>query len=335
MISLRRKQSWTWLAPGRSGFTLVELLVVIAIIGVLVALLLPAVQAARAAARRTQCLNQLKQIALAFQNYESAKREFPPGKIGCNWVTTGVCKDLDCTHRSRGSGFLLILPHIEEQALYDLADPLSDGGISPDITAVPGGSCRGNTPERKFVMEARLEKFVCPDDEAQEIFCLECAWFNRFSTRWATGSYAMMMGTMGPSAGAAGLSYEMTYENDGVFYFKRAHKAQDISDGMSHTIFLGEIIDGHVEPTIGRWATAERYEDALRSAEHSINTPPGLPDGLTSPNGHNGTFGSNHAGGSHFAFGDGHTIFMSENIDLLTYWALATRAAEDLFESGY
>ncbi len=75
----------------RTGFTLVELLVVIAIIGILVALLLPAVQAAREAARRTQCNNQLKQIGLALDLYEGSYKLYPPGRVGCDGITTGPC----------------------------------------------------------------------------------------------------------------------------------------------------------------------------------------------------------------------------------------------------
>src|SRR5688572_28592874 len=88
----------------RSGFTLVELLVVIAIIGILIALLLPAVQAAREAARRTQCSNNLKQIGLGLQNYHSAHKSFPPG---------GVLRN-----NQGHSWWLLICPYVEETSIY-------------------------------------------------------------------------------------------------------------------------------------------------------------------------------------------------------------------------
>ena len=91
----------------RSGFTLVELLVVIAIIGILVALLLPAVQAAREAARRSECVNNLKQIALAFHNHEDSFKEYPPGREGCD----GACSP---TNGPGTSGFVRILPPIEQ-----------------------------------------------------------------------------------------------------------------------------------------------------------------------------------------------------------------------------
>ena len=99
---------------GSSGFTLVELLVVIAIIGVLVALLLPAIQAAREAARRSQCTNNLKQLGIAIQNYESARKELPPGHR-----MTKVGTDID----SLGSWVTVTLPYLEESALFSQIDP--------------------------------------------------------------------------------------------------------------------------------------------------------------------------------------------------------------------
>src|SRR6476646_10711529 len=97
-----------------SGFTLVELLVVIAIIGVLVAMLLPAIQSAREAARRSQCTNNLKQLGIAIQNYESARKELPPGHR-----MTKVGTDID----SLGSWVTVILPYLEESALFSQIDP--------------------------------------------------------------------------------------------------------------------------------------------------------------------------------------------------------------------
>jgi prepilin-type N-terminal cleavage/methylation domain-containing protein/prepilin-type processing-associated H-X9-DG protein len=105
-------------APRQSGFTLVELLVVIAIIGILVALLLPAVQAAREAARRTKCINNLKQMTLAIQNHESAKKRFPPGQLSGD--------EHPSCDSSSGKTFtnwaIEILPYCEEQPLYDRYD---------------------------------------------------------------------------------------------------------------------------------------------------------------------------------------------------------------------
>src|SRR4051794_8378399 len=102
----------------RRGFTLVELLVVIAIIGILVALLLPAVQAAREAARRSECLNHLKQIGVGFLNHESSRKILP----GAGWSPWFVGDPLWGTGRKQPGGWMYqILPYVEEQALFDLA----------------------------------------------------------------------------------------------------------------------------------------------------------------------------------------------------------------------
>ncbi len=113
-------------SPFRRGFTLVELLVVIAIIGILVALLLPAIQAAREAARRTQCINNLKQLGLACQNYHDTYRVFPPGEGGTTGGGWGTCNVPPGNHQGAMSCFVVMMPFFEQGSLYDT---IVDGGF--------------------------------------------------------------------------------------------------------------------------------------------------------------------------------------------------------------
>ena len=132
----------------RRAFTLVELLVVIAIIGILVALLLPAVQSAREAARRTSCQNNLKQIGIALQNYHDASSgAFPPG-IVFDLGPTGIPQRPDASWYYRPNWIINLLPYIEEQGLYDSFD--LNEFISAEVNLVP----RGTT----------VETLLCPSD---------------------------------------------------------------------------------------------------------------------------------------------------------------------------
>jgi prepilin-type N-terminal cleavage/methylation domain-containing protein/prepilin-type processing-associated H-X9-DG protein len=139
------------------GFTLVELLVVIAIIGILIALLLPAVQAARDAARRTQCKNNLKQIGLGLHNFHDVRKTFPPGN-----VVEGNC----CTPPSYGNWAIYILPYMEQEALSN--EYRDDGGLGYDINHSPD-FLNTNTANRP-VCSKFLEAYSCPSDPHRNTF---------------------------------------------------------------------------------------------------------------------------------------------------------------------
>jgi prepilin-type N-terminal cleavage/methylation domain-containing protein len=203
----------------RAGFTLVELLVVIAIIGVLVALLLPAVQAAREAARRSQCSNNLKQIGLALHNHLSAKRVFPAGRLGCDGEVGTPCGGVAAEDRVGPSGFVALLPFLEQQPLFNQF-AIGDFVDGPWLTAA-GSSTTAWIPRYVEALKSRPEVFVCPSDNP-ELCCptyggdiiVGKSHFLRPDDCAATGNYAFSLGTDGPPANG-----QMKFRNDGAFFF--------------------------------------------------------------------------------------------------------------------
>ena len=162
----------------RHGFTLIELLVVIAIIGVLVALLLPAIQAAREAARRSQCGNNLKQIGIAIANFENAHKEYPPAATERMIpLTVPPYYTGDPNDEKGASGFVMILPYMENSSLYDACD-WEHGGIWNE--GVPSPSWRD--AQRTEVIQTRPPSYVCPSSVAEPIFVDSNPKF------WLTGS---------------------------------------------------------------------------------------------------------------------------------------------------
>ncbi len=221
------------------AFTLVELLVVIAIIGVLVALLLPAVQAAREAARRMQCTNNLKQMGLALQNYHSAHQQFPPGAL-----IEGAC----CDEPSKTGWSLEILPFMENQSLYSLYKP---------------GLTIGHE-DHKELREAVAPGYACPSDLPQELLIPasgpQGAWGQQ-GQQFRTGSYRANTGrtkNQGSNGTAQGnetwyLAEELQVNGEDrvprgwrgpmhlVGYLDLEEEAiQNIEDGTSNTLMVGE-----------------------------------------------------------------------------------------------
>ncbi|WP_442481838.1 DUF1559 family PulG-like putative transporter [Aeoliella sp. SH292] len=190
----------------RSAFTLVELLVVIAIIGILVALLLPAVQAAREAARRTECKNHLKQLALGVLNHESAHKKLPPSAV----------IDLASTSADNNGSWGVhgrILPYIEEASLQNLVNLELGWDKQPAVNNV------------------RIETFQCPSDSRSSE---PRVFTDARPTLWAT-NYGFNMGTwfvFDPKTNKGG---------DGVFYPNSNLALRRITDGTSNTLLAGEV----------------------------------------------------------------------------------------------
>ena len=214
------------------GFTLVELLVVIAIIGLLIALLLPAVQAARAAARKIECANHLKQIGLALLNYHAASGSFPPGNV---ITESGVCPGSGTSIVSQdGANWLLaVLPYTEERALFE----------GYDFSALNEG-----VPNRR-VRETCVAMFACPSDldtATPSVPGAGPASEYQMNIPYMPGSYR---GVSGRSNGLRFLdspefaSYPESWRGPlhaaGVKGFE-AERMKAIRDGASHTLFVGE-----------------------------------------------------------------------------------------------
>jgi prepilin-type N-terminal cleavage/methylation domain-containing protein/prepilin-type processing-associated H-X9-DG protein len=351
-MSRRNMSNPDKLTTPRSAFTLVELLVVIAIIGILVALLLPAIQAAREAARRSQCVNNLKQWALAIDGYEGTNKKFPPGRKGCDGITTGstdrhpaasrppalgasmpnyvvnncvTCAGDSPESRLGISTFVLVLPFIELTGTYKTFDLTTLWQ-----TAVP----LNPNSKNGIAVLARPAEVVCPSDPTMPTTTV-AGDTNDVTGTGATGSYAVVGGTQGPP----GHPTPIKIDNDGPFIYKKQFTRKEIVDGVAHTLFVGEDRDG-----LNKWTAGQRHT-TIRYTTNPLNTMPvmGVPapvpiDDDNNAGGHfyfTGAFGSFHKGGANFAFGDAHITFLVDSIDMNLYRALSTRANKEVISGEY
>ncbi len=206
------------------GFTLVELLVVIAIIGILVALLLPAVQAARESARRAQCLNNLKQLGLALHNYHDVHSVFPPS-IQYDLEQVGFGEEQLSTNRFYGPNWvILILPYFEQQAVYDSFD--FDKAISHDNNQVARGT--------------EISGMLCPTDRGNT----ERFEWRRDGGNWARGNYGANAAQWHFPFGLVAPNYLDWWQKDwvrGVMGANIAVSISEVTDGTSNTIMVTEL----------------------------------------------------------------------------------------------
>lgn len=327
----------------RKAFTLIELLVVIAIIAILVALLLPAVQQAREAARRTQCKNNLKQFGLALHNYHDVFNAFPPAKGGTDGY--GNTNRLDGNYQRR-TGVIALLPYLEQTALYSQIDA-GNPTTSPPIP--PGGPAPwSGTAPAPAIYTQRISFFSCPTDPGIIAARGTCSYgFNR-------GDF------LGTSSGNGRDAQDVS----GLFAWRRTYNLRDCTDGTSNTIAMGERVqanfglNGKATPTVKEGiivnvgaittnpgacvaaaaliragdrytsgATVKgRFSSIWCDGQPEINSfytviapngPSCINDGNTNADGAVGVFppSSMHTGGVQVVLADGSVRFISENID--------------------
>jgi prepilin-type N-terminal cleavage/methylation domain-containing protein/prepilin-type processing-associated H-X9-DG protein len=328
----------------KKAFTLVELLVVITIIGILIALLLPAVQAAREAARRMQCTNNLKQLALACHNFEAANGQLPYGRKYDLWDPYTWTE--------------FVLPQIEQQAVFDGFWTLPQKGyvVVPDTTPSPLGP-KGNDARMRASRHTPIYEFCCPSDftpVANELSTAEYGYY-RGNYRGCTGSGDMygddvLDESTGVSSwwkGVFGVTHGQSFDKTESL----GSRIADITDGTSNTLLLSEgIVPG---PTSG-WggdfgetfygnmggslfsaaqtpnSTAADQVHAMCPATAGDTGYPALCDEIGVDVGAHAAARSKHPGGVNAAMADGSVQFFSDNTNLVLWRGLGTRAGNEV-----
>ncbi len=321
------------------GFTLVELLVVIAIIGVLVALLLPAVQAARESARRMQCSNNLKQLGLALMSYHDSQKRYPYSVFGAE--KNGLDPETGFPQfEEQGYGWgVAILPYLEQQSLFD--------ALAPDFDTSPFLAAFASTGEIIPAGRTEVDVYRCPSSNMPSHAPADFLGvaLQPSLVGYATNDYRACAGNQDLQATASGL----LYEGFGMFGTraelrrharKRYIRVKDVTDGLSHTIALGEgaYVPGRGD-NVNKWpawiggVVEDESAHFETKAQNIINC--GIrPKSVDTFNLHTGdacAF-SWHVGGALFCFGDGSVTFLDETIDFKTFRNLGDIADGEIID---
>jgi prepilin-type N-terminal cleavage/methylation domain-containing protein len=317
------------------AFTLVELLVVIAIIGTLIGLLLPAVQSAREAARRTSCTNNLRQTGLALHNFHDARRYFPsaftsgsaPGNVGWRTLTTTTPSFFE----PGWSFFAFILPYTEESTLFSQLD------LSLPIMHSRNDVARSDA--------AVVKLYVCPGDNSPRL--IDVLDYGESSSATALSGAGTPV-TRAPVSSYAGVLGRNDHEEngafDGVFFRNSRIRIGQITDGTSKTVCIGERMSRMAEATwlgsitrsevvhadgwwqqLGYSHRSQNYRPAnVQTTCHIRSSKPNQAN--NSPSG----FFSPHPGVCNFLNADGSVRPLADDVDLNTFRALATRAGGEV-----
>jgi prepilin-type processing-associated H-X9-DG protein/prepilin-type N-terminal cleavage/methylation domain-containing protein len=297
----------------RTAFTLVEILVVVAIIGLLVALLFPAIMASRVAADRTRCSNQIHQIGIALLKYEGVHKVLPPGYVS----------KVDADGNDTGPGWgwgSMILPEMEEGSVWRVIHfelPIEHPLNAVRVASLPGFFCPADFTKRTWQAKSR--------DTVGNPLNLIC--------EVAAANYVGMFGTSEPGV-----------DGDGIFFRNSAVALKQITDGTSHTIAVGERAHQLGEATwTGAVTNAVLFPEENNTAsqpapENSAGMVLGHAGEGIGPGGKGGDvnqFYSLHGAGANFLFADGHVRFLPADMDYKKYLALATRAGGETMNGGY